>query len=151
MTLNHLSLKVTENQTAKHSIQCVSENQSSKQSATFSWHSHCTANQNIAKILSTTVMRYLSACFININLLLLIHPVCCVIVVSVQWLYTECIFARILLLYSYYQYEVAHPITVVQDCVSCTPVASLTYTDLPDYWHSSRLRVWSSPSALVYW
>jgi len=22
--------------------------------------------------------------------------------------------------------------------------------DLPDYWHSSRLRVWSSPSALIY-
>jgi len=39
----------------------------------------------------------------------------------------------------------------VQDCVSCTPVASFSCTNLPDYWHSSRLRVWSSPSALVYW
>jgi len=30
-----------------------------------------------------------------------------------------------------------HHVTVV----ICTPVASLTCTDLPDYWHSSRLRV----------
>jgi len=30
----------------------------------------------------------------------------------------------------------------VQDCVSFTPVTSFTCTDLPNYWHSSRLRVW---------
>jgi len=35
----------------------------------------------------------------------------------------------------------------IQDCVSCTPVAGFTCTDLPDYWHSSRLRVWSPPPA----
>jgi len=40
---------------------------------------------------------------------------------------------------------------ILLHCVSCTPVASFTCTDLPDYWHSSRLRVWSSPSALIYW
>ena len=42
--------------------------------------------------------------------------------------------------------------TGIQDGVSCTPVASFTCTDLPDCWHSSRLRVWSPPPALVdYW
>jgi len=42
----------------------------------------------------------------------------------------------------------------VQDCVSCTPVTSFTCTDQTDYWHSSRLRVRSSPSAVcarLFW